>query len=821
LRDLRRAGRARGRIWYRAAMPGVLDGIRIVDVSSGPVGGFASMVLADFGADVVKVEPPGGDRFRALAASPLWLRGKRSAVLDLNIDAQRGRLHELVRGADVLIVSGPPGRAARHGIDFESARRLQPSLVHCSITPWGERGPLAGYPGDAGVVAARSGRMLAFERQLRRQGPAYAAVPVGVHAAAQGAVQGIAAALLARARTGRAQRVETSLLQGLLPYDLIELLLVQIAERTGQKPPSLAAVGGDMPTLNYHPIRAADRWLQCGNLLEHLFLSFLDALGLLGEMLAEERFQGPPGSWDGPTIEAARDRILLRTREKSADEWMAVFRASGNVAAEPYLTPREALHHPDLVGNGDVLELDDPERGRVRMIGPIAQLRATPAAPGRPAPRVGEHTEAVIAERRVAPRLEPRDPLPDGQPLAGITIVEIATIIAAPLSTALLADLGARVIRVEPLEGDPYRNMLAGGGTAVKTTAGKQSICLDLKSDEGREIAQRLAARADVVLHNFRPGVPERLGIGYEELRARNPRLIWVALSGYGPDGPGAKRPSTHPCPGAAMGGAGYQGGAALTRPCDSLEEIRENARQLMRANESNPDPNSSVVCASAIALALFARERHGVGQPVFVNMLAANAYANGDDFLDYAGKPARPAIDAELYGPGAAYRLYRARQGWVFLAITCDAQWQRLCRIAGFGELAARYAESNERERLRDELARELEKRFAERDADAWEALLAPAGVGCVRADAQSPGAFFAHSEQLRANGFAPLAKHARFGEYRRWGPLVTVNGPAPSYGPGALGGEHTDALLAELGYSAADTARLRAARVVTSEPV
>src|SRR5262245_31247701 len=322
-------------------MPGVLDGLRVVDVSSGPCGGFASMVLADFGADVIKIEPPGGDRFRALAASPLWLRGKRSAVLDLALDVERARLHELVRGSDVLLVSGPPGRAARWGIDAAAAEQLQPSLVHCSITPWGPRGPLADYPGDLGAVSARAGRMLAFERELRRQGPAFAAVPVALHACAQGAVQGIAAALLARQRTGRAQRVETSLLQGLLPYDLIELLLLQIAERTGKQPPTLAAIGGDMPTLNYHPILAKDgRWLQCGNLLEHLFLSFLDCLGLLGEMLAEERFQGPPATWDGPTIEAARDLILLRTREKSADEWMAIFRANGNVAAEPFLTPR-------------------------------------------------------------------------------------------------------------------------------------------------------------------------------------------------------------------------------------------------------------------------------------------------------------------------------------------------------------------------------------------------------------------------------------------------------------------------------------------------
>src|SRR5215217_749182 len=112
---------------------GVLEGIRVVDVTSGPVGGIATMVLADFGADVVKVEPPGGDRFRATAAAPLWLRGKRSVTDDLRTEPGRADLHELVRGADVVVVSGRPSRARRWGIDADAATGLRPDLVHCSI----------------------------------------------------------------------------------------------------------------------------------------------------------------------------------------------------------------------------------------------------------------------------------------------------------------------------------------------------------------------------------------------------------------------------------------------------------------------------------------------------------------------------------------------------------------------------------------------------------------------------------------------------------------------------------------------------------------
>ena len=461
------------------------------------------MVLADFGADVIKVEPPGGDRFRAI--------GRRAAVAARQAQRHRRPARRppaatcssaSSRRRTSLVVSGPPSRAVRWGVDADAAIALRPDLVHCAITGWGPRGPLAEVPGWDAAVAARSGRMMAFERQLRRGGPVFAAVPVAAHVAAHGAVQGIVAGLLARARGGGAQRVETSLLQGVLPFDLVELLLVEMIERSGLEVPNLTTAGGDMPTLNYHPVRTGDgRWIQCGNLLEHLLLAFLDATDLLGELLVDERFTAPPAAWDEATIDVARDRILLRMQERTAAEWMAIFRANGNVAAEEYLTTTEALDHPDIVGNGDIVTLDDPEHGPVRTIGPIAELAATPASVGRPAPLPGADTDAVLAAlddelAAVAPAA-PADASGGaptaGRPLEGITVVEFATIIAAPLGTSMLADLGARVIKVELVDGDPYRHLVAAGTPAAKTTAG-QGVDLH-RPQAGRGPAHRPPAR--------------------------------------------------------------------------------------------------------------------------------------------------------------------------------------------------------------------------------------------------------------------------------------------------------------------------------------
>ncbi len=804
----------------------------MLDVTTGPVGGMATMILADFGADVIKVEPPGGDRFRRLPAAPLWLRAKRSVTVDLDAAAGLSDLHALVSRADVLVVGGPPSRARRWGIDADSAIALSPGLVHCSITGWGQVGPMAEVPGYEAAVSARSGRMLAFQRQLRRGGPVFAAVPVASHAAAQGAVQGILAALLHRARGGGAQRVETSLLQGLLTYDLVELLLVEMAERQGVVAPDLGSAGGDLPTLNYHPVRAADgRWIQCGNLLEHLLYAFLDATGLLEEMVVDPRFSGPPGTWDPGTVESARQMILLRMQERTAEEWMELFRAHGDVAAEPFATTAEALHNPDIVGNGDVVTIEDPVFGPVRALGPIAELSATPARIGRPAPRVGEHSEQVRSE--IGPdrdRRGPAHPAADpgsggpgssGRPLEGVTVVEFATIIAAPLASVLLADLGARVIKVEMTGGDPYRHLARGGTPAAKTTAGKSSICVDLKAAEGRRIARELCRLADVVVHNARPGVADRLGLGEADLRASNPGLVWVSVTGYGRHSASAGRPATHPCAGAGSGGAAFQAGAALGLDCRSLDEVTELSRQLIRANDTSADPNTSVVAASAILLALLARERLGIGQAVHVNMLAANLYANADDAVDYAGKPPRPACDPGLHGFSAGYRLYRASEGWLLLAVTSDAEWHRCATVLGCPAILddPRFADATGRAEHDLELSGIVEEAIASLPAQEWERRFRAAGLAGVRADVATPGRFFARDPQVLANEFTPECTHSRFGTHRRWGPLVRVNGGLGAYGPGVVAGEQTEELLLELGYGQEQIRALMADGVVASE--
>jgi crotonobetainyl-CoA:carnitine CoA-transferase CaiB-like acyl-CoA transferase len=253
----------------------------------------------------------------------------------------------------------------------------------------------------------------------------------------------------------------------------------------------------------------------------------------------------------------------------------------------------------------------------------------------------------------------------------------------------------------------------------------------------------------------------------------------------------------------------------------ETVEEVREAARHLMRANDFHPDPNTSLVVATATMLGIYTQRQHGVGQQIFVDMLGANAYANLDDFVHYDGKPPRALPDAELFGLGPTYRLYPAKTGWIFLALVTDGEWARFWRLLGEPARAgdALFANQQLRQANGGQLEATLAELFLRRDADEWEALLASSGIGCVRADGPIPGDFWLDDAHVRQNGFVRPAHHRRYGDYLRYGPMTTFSDTPEQCGPAILGGEHTDALLTELGYRDDEIHELWAEGVVWSE--
>jgi crotonobetainyl-CoA:carnitine CoA-transferase CaiB-like acyl-CoA transferase len=218
-----------------------------------------------------------------------------------------------------------------------------------------------------------------------------------------------------------------------------------------------------------------------------------------------------------------------------------------------------------------------------------------------------------------------------------------------------------------------------------------------------------------------------------------------------------------------------------------------------MRANEVNPDPNTAVVVCTASLLGLVARDTTGRGQQIFVDMFGANAYANFDNLLDYPGKPERPSLGPELAGPGPLQRLYRAQDGWVYLGIHTPQEWERFAALVGFDSPLDPFAASTDPAALAEALA----GLFRGQDADAWEARLAPEGIGCVRADRVNTGEFF-RDAGFEDSPWMARVSHADFGDYYRHKPMVEFSTPNTALEAGVRAGEHGAALLEELGYDA-----------------
>ena len=753
-----------------------LDGLNVLEIADGPAVGLAAVVLGDFGADVLRIDASAPDRLDNAddRYAPLLRRSKRCHPEHLD-RWPATRLEQSFATADLVLTQGDPLWHAQPSLP----RTLDGfGCVHCHVN--GLESEFAACPAEESVVAAHIGRMQQFAALAgadEADRPVYAALQVGTHATAMSLVFGALAALLERRRSGRGRYLVTSLERGLQPYDIGGSLALQLPHDPGANMPDrrLPKPPRALPFLNYHPVQARDGiWLQLGNLLPHLLAEYF-AVADLNDALPP-KWPHSPAAWDDDAVETMRDRMFARMQQRDASDWMRGFIDNGNIVAHPYQTTQEALDDPDIVENGHVVHVADPYVGTCRQVGPIARMTATPGEPRAPSSDIdgwGTATTHGPARNATAPA--------GAGPLDGVTVIEFATIIAAPMGASFLADLGARVIKVESPQGDPFRWMGNGIG-AHRVNGGKESIAVDLKAPEAGPIVRGLLARADIVIHNFRPGVPERLGIGYNQAAALNPSVVYLAANGYGPDGPGAKRPSTHPIPGAALGGVLWQVGG---RPESALLDnaaLRETARRLFAANELNPDPNTAVVIAAAAMIGLWAARVHGVGQLVQTDMFIANAWANWDDFLAFEGKTERPALDHALLGLSALQRLYECASGWVFLHVATTSDWRRFCALADHDP---------------DDFSPEaLATTLRGRTADEWTTRMLGAGVGCTKADDRLPGEWYAR----RAHNMVPVTQPS-IGAFKRHGPQIEAAGTEWTLRPAPDPGADTIALALEAG--------------------
>lgn len=805
-------------------MRDVCEGLRVVEFGSWMAGPLAAAVLTDHGADTIKVEPPGGDPGRGLPAFQTWNRGKKSVVLDLKSPEGRRSAAGLIRSADVVIVSYRPGVPERLGIGYPQVREINPRAVYAAITGFGEDGPYRDLKGYEALVAAKSGRMMIFERIADRPGPAFVALPSASFSAAMLAIQGIMAALHRRRQIGEGQKVDVSLFRALMPFDQSMWIRPQLEQHEVSEAREEKGIyyarqvhrpNFRVPRPNHLTAVTRDGvWLQFGNTVDHLCVAQMQALDLV-HLYGEERFARLPAVFTEDDAEVLWEIVLERVRSRPYAEWRRILDEYKDVVVEELRWPLGAIQHRQVEHNQDIVEVPGLDGGMTLQPGPLVKRPSGARRSFGPAPAPGQHTVEVLGTADdqalgVAGAAATAEPDAAG-PLAGITMLDFTAFLAGPFAGTVLANMGARVIKVEPLGGDPSRYMV-GGLLPFTTTPGKHSIAVDVKRPEGRQIVHDLIRKADLLLHNYRPGVPERLGIDYETCRRLNSRIVYVNAFAYGAGGPDRDRPAFYTTAGAIAGNTLRQvGGGRGMLDVDGLDldAIKHKAWRIARATEGNPDIHGALAAATALMLGLHARDATGEGVELETTLVRSNLWANSDELIAYDSRPEPRMADAGLYGLGPLYRLYRAAEGWVFLACVRRDEWEAFCEAVGRRDLRTCWEGAWDVEARAQGLAAELQGVFEARSAAEWEGLLAPAGVPLVAVATRDPGRVLLEEGVIRETHMARVESQ-EYGSYLRQGALQTFSLDGQTLGSVEPVGGHTRDILLELGRRPEEVDRL-----------
>ena len=790
-------------------MSEILSGLSVVELGAGSMpASIVGMLCADNGARVVKVEPPAGDRLRTQLPSGflVWNRGKESLVADLRTARGVDEAQRWIDSADIVVDGFAPGRLSTWSLSLDALRSANPSLITCSISGFGATSAYSRIKAYDGVIAAKSGFYNRGDFGFR-SGPIFSGAPLSSYGAAQMAFSGVLAALIERETSGAGQHVDATMFQGLTPTDYFLTTHFQMAMRSsGSKSAAEAAAspGGQFAASRYsmYALTKDNRWLTIALQQPQNARALISAIGL-DHTYADPRFANAPVFATAEDAQSWETLLWDAAREKTWAELEATLFESIDIPFEEAVPSERALEHRQMIHNGHVVTVDDPVHGPVRQVGPIACFEKTPSRIETSAPALNAHAEPIAARAAVGGS---RRPPSGGAPLAGVTIVEFGFFYAMPFGVSLAASLGARVIKLEDVNGDPIRFAFGGLPGCAKVMEGKESFAVDLKSDEGRAIVEQIIREADMFVLGFRSGVAERVGLDDASLRAINPRLVYVHSSGYGPAGPYAKRPM-YAFTASATAGA-FQRNAAYWMDPDligefSVPELEAVVAPRVRA-PADGDSNGSLAVCTSILLGLVHQKRAGEGQHLWTTMILGNAYAYSDDFNAYEGKVAGPRSDPEQFGLGALYRLYPVRDRWIFLAAPCESEWQALVLELGLSSLAddPRFADADARRQHGDALSALVGDALQHRSADEWEVALTKVGVGCAAVPEESFAAFCAGDDDLRATGLVAEVEHPVLGTIVRHGAPVRFSDAPARIASSCLYGDATAAILSELGY-------------------
>jgi crotonobetainyl-CoA:carnitine CoA-transferase CaiB-like acyl-CoA transferase len=808
----------------------MLSPYRVLDLAD-ERGELASMILGDLGADVIKVEPPGGSPSRRLPpfveGAPeserslnyfAFNRNKRSVTLDLNSEPGRSHLLGLAETADFLFESGAPGAMAELGLGFEELSRVNPRLVYVAVTPFGQDGPYAGYAADDLTLSAMGGQM-ALQGDAGRA-PVRISVPqVWLHAASEAAVAALIAHRLVL-RSGKGQFVDVSA-QATIVWTMMQGMVAHaIQGRDFNRMGGILQLGTISLPLVFecqdgHVVAAPN-----GATLQKMVPWFVEDGAAPAEWIGGEEWatydirllQGQPLAY---SLEEVLDVTRRYLRGHTKDALMERGLQEG-VTIAPVNTVADLSRFRQLEERRYWIPAPLPNGQTVPAPGLPAIATEAPLSVRRRAPRLGEHTAEVLSEKRNA-----RAPAPatdgtgdKGLPFAGLKVADFTWLMAGPVATKYLADHGATVVRVETTHppdriraAGPYKDGVPGANRSQffgDFNTSKLSVSLDLKNPAGLAVAHRLIRWADVCVENFAAGTADGLRIGYEAARELNPSIVYASSCLMGQTGPAA-----------SFAGYGYHAAAiAGFYEITGWPDLPPDGPWSAYTDVVTPR-----FFAAAILAALDRRRRTGKGERIDLSQLEAALTFLAPQLIDYRVS-ARVVSRAGNRSPTAAPHGVFPCAGddqWCAIAVEGDEQWVALRRAIGDPEWAGdqRLSSTDGRLAAQDEVESRLGEWTRERPPQDVMRLLQEAGVQAGVAQRSSD---LLNDRQLAHRRFHKRMEHPEMGEVPYTGHQFRISGydsgpltPAPCLG------QHNEQVMREiLGMSEEEVTEVLAAGAI-----
>jgi len=800
-------------------MSSPLTGYAVVDLSSGIAGAYASKMLADGGADVVKVEAPEGDPLRRWSASGATIEpfqdgalfsflacSKRSVVVDTAVTADVEMVERLLASADAVVWSRGSAVAELKSLAPRELHRRYPHLIVTAITPFGLDGPWRDRAATEFTLQAWSGGAIGIGRGTQDRAPVHVGGQVGDW------VSGAYAAAMTLAFRTRAQRdghgelIDLSMLEAqilcLTYYPVTYFEMLGRPWRTERRPtvPGVAQAADGLVALGcgtaqqWHDLCAMsghDEWIDEGTELTITEQANLHADELY-EWLRDQR------------VDDVRDLAsAFRIPNSPVGN-------GENVTAMDHFVERGAF-------------VRNPRDGFVQPNHPYRVSDVELRAPA-PAPRLGEHTEALRGAAST-PRSSPTgQPDRDRLPFSGLRVLDMTTFWAGPSCTHALAMLGAELIHLESTPRPDGTRLIAGIPATVDRwwerspifsalNTNKKSVTLDFQTERGRELLRKLIPTCDVIVENFTPRVIDQLGLDFETVRSLRDDIVMVRMPGFGLDGPWKEHPAF----------------AYIIEDATGLSWLTGYPDRNPFEPYSVGDPNAGVHAFNALMLALEHRRQTGRGVLVEAAMVDAALNIAAEQVIEHSAYGALLQRNGNR-GPAAAPQNIYQCEGidefgradcWVAIAVTDDQQWAALCEALGRPAWAVdpRLADAEGRRAQHDLIDERLTEWCARRTGDQIVELLWPAGVPVAKVMQPHRQTELA---QLRERGFFEYVGHpVNIAAPHSTLPVRLDTGPSSFHrAPAPLLGEHNGEVLGALGLTDDELAALEADGVIGTAP-